>query len=259
MSAACSPAALEVEGLHVQVGDRALLRGVSLSVAAAEVVAIVGESGAGKSTFIAAILGLLPDGARASGAVRSCGVDVLGASDRALAELRRERIAFVPQEPASAFHPMFRVGAQISEPLRARGFSRGAIADRLAELLRQVGLSESRRVLESYPHELSGGMLQRALVAGALATEPELLVADEPTASMDRMTEHAVLSAVMMARERRSFAVLLVSHDLLRVASLASRTAVMWDGTIVEAGPSRRMLEDPQHPRARALMEEASP
>jgi ABC-type glutathione transport system ATPase component len=249
---------LRIEELHVEVGAQPILRGVSLSVGVGEVVAVVGESGAGKSTLIAAILGLLPEGSRVRGTVELGGVDVLRASDRELAALRRHRVALVPQEPAAAFHPMLRVGSQIAEPLRRRGVSPREIRARLDALLQRVGLSESGRVLDAYPHELSGGTLQRALVAGALAVEAELLVADEPTASMDRMTEHAVLSAMMLERERRSLALLLVSHDLVRVASLATRTAVMWDGTIVEEGPSRRILEDPKHPRARALMEGAS-
>jgi ABC-type glutathione transport system ATPase component len=258
MSGDSTPPVLRIEDLRVEVGEKQILRGVSLSVAAGEVVAVVGESGAGKSTLIAAILGLLPEGSRVRGAVELAGVDVLRATDGELAALRRSRVALVPQEPASAFHPMLRVGAQIAEPLHARGTPAPVIRRRLAELMARVGLPESDRVLDAYPHELSGGTLQRALVAGALATGAELLVADEPTASMDRMTEHAVLSAMMLERERRSLALLLVSHDLLRVASLATRTAVMWDGAIVEEGPSRRVLEDPQHPRARALMEGAS-
>jgi ABC-type glutathione transport system ATPase component len=258
MSGSPSPPVLRIEELFVEVDAKPVLRGVSLSMTEGEVLAVVGESGAGKSTLVAAILGLLPQGARVRGTVELAGVDVSRASDRELASLRRSHVALVPQEPGSAFHPMLRVGAQIAEPLRARGLSSGEIRARLDELLQRVGLAESARVLDAYPHQLSGGMLQRALVAGALATEATLLVADEPTASMDRMTEHAVLSAMMLERERRSLALLLVSHDLLRVASLATRTAVMWDGRIVEEGPSRRILEAPTHPCARALMEGAS-
>jgi peptide/nickel transport system ATP-binding protein len=251
---------LNVEGLTVRYrtpgGDVMALADVSLAVAEHRTLAVVGESGSGKSTLALAIMGLLGDAAHvAAGHVVFQGRDVLTLDRESRRKLRGAGMALVFQDPFSVLNPSLRVGAQIGEGLVAhRGLTRAAALARAIELLREVGIADARAVAEAFPHELSGGMRQRALIAGALATEPHLLILDEPTTALDITIEAQILDLLEELQTRRGLAMLFISHNLGVVRRIADEIAVLYAGQVVEQGPTAEVLARPLHPYAKGLV-----
>ncbi|MGH9379133.1 MAG: ATP-binding cassette domain-containing protein [Thermoanaerobaculia bacterium] len=235
---------LGVEALEVEIpgaGDRpaVVLRRISFAVDRGEAVGLIGESGAGKSLTALAVLGLLPASARViGGTIRFDGVDLRASSDREMRAIRGGRIGYMPQEPATAFNPMWSVGFHLREAIRQHGRGpRGAMRSRVEELLRLAGLDEVTRIRRSFPHQLSSGQRQRAFLAVALAGEPDLLIADEPTSALDARIRNEILETLARRRRERRLALLLISHDLSAVAEICDRALVMHAGEIVEEIP----------------------
>jgi len=251
---------LNVEGLTVGYrtpgGDVMALADVSLAVAEHRTLAVVGESGSGKSTLALAIMGLLPDAAHiAAGRVVFQGRDVLTLDRESRRKLRGAGMALVFQDPFSVLNPSLRIGAQIGEGLVAhRGLTRRAARARAIELLREVSIPDARAVADAYPHELSGGMRQRALIAGALAAEPNLLILDEPTTALDITIEAQILDLLEELQARRGLAMLFISHNLGVVRRIADEIAVLYAGQVVERGPTAEVLARPLHPYAKGLV-----
>ncbi|MBB1628642.1 ABC transporter ATP-binding protein [Achromobacter sp. UMC71] len=237
------------------------LHDLSLSVNAGEIVCVVGESGSGKSLTAGAILGLLPQGVRASGGqVLWEGQDLLQLSPAALRRLRGRRIGMIFQEPMTALNPLRTIGDQIGEVFRTHSRLAGAeIRRRTLELLDAVRLPDPAHALGAYPHELSGGQRQRAMIAMALALEPALLIADEPTTALDVTTQAQILHLIHDLQRRRGTAVLFITHDFGVVAQIADRVAVMQRGVLVESGSADDVLERPRHPYTRALIAAVPP
>ena len=250
---------LSVRDLAIHFGAPArpvrAVDGVSFEVQAGEVVALVGESGCGKSVTAMALARLLPEPAAryVGGSIQLLGRDVLAASDSALRAMRGADIAYVFQEPAAALNPVFTIGFQIREVLRAhrRGIDEQA---ELARLLRAVGLDDVQRVARAYPHELSGGMQQRAVIAMALAGAPRLLVADEPTTALDVTVQAQVLEVLQAVQRAEGMGMLFITHNLGLVKRIAHRVLVMYAGQLVEAGPVTEVLRAPRHPYTKALL-----
>jgi len=247
-------ALIEADGLVVTYAVGAAkvqaLDGVDLIVEAGATLAIVGESGSGKTTLGMAIGRLLPSEAcRQRGELRVAGVPVLDCDAAALLELRRKALGFVFQNPLSALDPTMRIGRQVALALGTNQKDR-----RIAALLERAGLSEPARVARSYPHELSGGMAQRVGIAMAIARNPALLVADEPTASLDASVRERVMETLMTLRAETSASLIILSHDLHLVARHCERVAVMYGGRIVEQGRRSDVFERPAHPYTRALI-----
>ena len=230
--------------------------GVSFSVREGETVALVGESGCGKSVTAMSLARLVPSppARYEGGGVRYDGVDVLGLTEAGLRDLRGREISYVFQEPMSSMNPVFRVGSQIVEAIRMH--RPGAPAREAAvDLLAMVGIAEPARRLRAYPHELSGGMLQRVMLAMALACRPRLLVADEPTTALDVTIQAQILELLVRLQAELGMAVLLITHNLGLVADAAHRVNVMYAGRIVESGPAEAVLAAPRHPYTRALLD----
>ncbi len=247
---------LSVEGLTVALppgGDRVhAVEDVSFSLEAGEILCIVGESGSGKSVSAGAIMGLLPPALRvAGGRIGFEGNDLLRASPGALRGLRGARLGMIFQEPMTALNPLMRVGDQVAEVMQVHGVTVGS---RVRELLDAVHLPDPARILRSYPHRLSGGQRQRVMIAMALALEPAILIADEPTTALDVTTQMQILRLVREIQSRRGTGVLFITHDFGVVAEVADRVAVMQRGRIVEQGPARQVLDAPQHPYTKALI-----
>ena len=252
---------LDVQDLTVTLkSSRTVLevvQGVSFRVERGETLAIVGESGSGKSMTVHAVLRLLPEAVSIrSGSVLFEGTDLGSLDARGLARLRGARIGLVSQEPMTALNPVFTVGAQIVEALRLhRELSRAEAWQRAIELLGLVRIRAAAERAHQYPHELSGGMRQRVAIAMALACEPALLIADEPTTALDASTQASVLALIGELKERFRMGVLLVSHDLNVVAEVADRVAVMYAGRLVEHGPTEQVLARPAHPYTKGLVD----
>jgi peptide/nickel transport system ATP-binding protein len=241
----------------VSTRDRCpVLRDVSISVAPGEIHGLVGESGAGKSTLGKAILGMLPDTIRPTGGtIRLGGVDLAGLSQRQRRALVAQSVALVPQDPLSALNPAYRIEPQVTDALRRnKGLTRTAARDRVLDLFAQVHLRDPERVLASYPHELSGGMRQRVLIAAAFAAEPKLVVADEPTSALDVTVQREVLRILRDMQRRQGTAVVFVTHDLGVVAQVCDRVTLLFAGKVVETGPTSRMLDHPGHAYTQALV-----
>lgn len=255
-ASSAAPPALAVRDLAVRTRDRVLVDGVSLTVGAGERVGLIGESGSGKSLTALAVMGLLPDGVTATG-----GVDVaaerglLARGDRRLAPLRGRLMSMVFQEPMTALDPLVRVGAQVAEVMTLHGArGRADAAERAVGLLREVGLPDPDRAARAYPHQLSGGQRQRVMIAMALANDPALLVADEPTTALDVTVQAQVLDLMADLVARRGTGLLFITHDLAVVARVCERVVVMRDGRVVESGPVAEVFADPQHPYTRGLL-----
>lgn len=240
---------LEVRGLTVRYAGaaRPAVDDLSFDVAAGGSLAIVGESGSGKSTAALALTRLLDSTAAVGGDLRFEGQDLLGLSGRALRNIRGRRIGFVFQDPAASWNPTRTVGAQLLDGLRAHGLGQGA-RERLAALFARVGIVDPERRLREYPHQFSGGMLQRAMIAGALADEPSLLVADEPTSALDTTVQAGLLALLRELRADRTLALLMISHDLGVVSQVADQTLVLYAGWVAEQGPTDDLLAAPLHP-----------
>ncbi|MEJ2861593.1 ABC transporter ATP-binding protein [Actinomycetospora flava] len=241
---------------RVSGGTVDAVRGVDLEVAPGEVVAIVGESGSGKSTLAQAIIGLLPDnGAVRSGSVRLGEDELVGRTDRQWRSVRGARIGLVPQDPAVSLNPVQKVGAQVAEVLRTHGLAdrRSAPAKAVA-LLERAGLPDAAVRAGQYPHELSGGMRQRALIAVAIAADPGLLIADEPTSALDATIARQILDHLEELREASGSSLLLITHDLAVAADRADRIVVMSGGRVVEQGPTAELLAHPRDAYTRELL-----
>jgi peptide/nickel transport system ATP-binding protein len=251
---------LEVQDLHVtyRAGGQATaaVRGVSFSLARGETLAIVGESGSGKSTLANALLGLLPGAARIdSGRVRLEGDDVTRASERQWQKLRGRSVGLVPQDPMVGLNPTVRVGRQIGEALtQAQGRRYPGVDADVLELLEQVGIDQPPLRARQYPHELSGGMRQRVLIAIALAGNPRLIIADEPTSALDVTVQRKILDHLQRLVAERGISLLIITHDLAVAADRADRLLVMKAGQLVEQGPPAQLLAQPQHAYTRALL-----
>ncbi|MFO1409439.1 MAG: ABC transporter ATP-binding protein [Steroidobacteraceae bacterium] len=257
-TAATAPPVLATRGLGVTYrtpsGPVAVVRGVDLELRRGEFLGIVGESGSGKSQLLLALLGLSAPGAIISGSIRYGDTELAGAGGATLNRIRGDRIAMVFQDPMTALNPYLTVGLQIGEVLQQQGGRAGAAARRrAAELLDAVQISEARRRLAQYPHELSGGMRQRVMIAMALACEPEILLADEPTTALDVTVQAQILALLRELRARTGTAVVLVTHDLGVVAELADRIAVMYAGRFVEEAPAAALFAASRHPYTEAL------
>jgi oligopeptide/dipeptide ABC transporter ATP-binding protein len=252
---------LSIRDLHIGIrrkhGADEIVRGVSLDVDAGEKVGIVGESGSGKTLTMLSVLRLLasPPLSVLSGEVLLDGEDLATVDDRRLREVRGGDIAMVYQDPMSSLNPLLRVGSQIEETLRAHGTSREAAVKRTGEVLVQVGLDDPERVRMSYPHQLSGGMIQRVMIAMALSTSPRVLIADEPTTALDVTIQRQILELVASLQADTGMAVLWVTHDLGVVASLVDRVVVMYAGRIVEMATTEQLFARPTHPYTKALLE----
>ena len=230
--------------------------GASFTLDRGETVALVGESGSGKSMTARSVMGLIPHpGFIQSGSIRFEGAEITGMSEDELRSLRGNRIAMVFQEPMTSLNPVLRIGEQLAEPLLLhRNMTKGEAAGQAAELLRQVGIASPEARLREYPHQLSGGMRQRVMIAMALACDPELLIADEPTTALDVTIQAQILALIDKLRREKGLALLLITHDLGIVAERADRVHVMYAGRIVESASSGELFEHPQHPYTMGLL-----
>ncbi|TMR19300.1 ABC transporter ATP-binding protein [Nonomuraea turkmeniaca] len=232
------------------------VRGVSLTVAPGEIVGVVGETGCGKTLTGLSVLGLLPPGARASGSVRLDGREIIGAPPSVLRDLRGRQVAMVFQNPGTAFDPVRTIGAQFDRVIRAhRGGSRGRAREHAERLLRDVELADTGRVLRAYPHQLSGGMLQRAMIALALSCDPRLIIADEATSALDVTVAQQVRRLLLRLQSERGFGVLFVTHNLAEAYDLCDRVYVLYAGQVAETGPTAEVFDAPAHPYTRALLD----
>ncbi|MGM1017006.1 MAG: dipeptide ABC transporter ATP-binding protein [Actinomycetota bacterium] len=251
---------LSVRDLRVTFGERApieVVHGVDIDVAPGEVVAVVGESGSGKSVTALSVIGLLPEGARASGSVRLHGRELLGLSSRELREVRGAQVALISQDPVASLNPVFTIGFQVVEAVRAhdRAISGRAAKRRAIELLELVDIPDPERRMRQFPHELSGGQCQRIGIAMALASDPQLLIADEPTTALDVTVQAEVLDVLATLGRRDGRGILLITHDMGVVAELADRVVVMRDGELVEEGTAQTVLTTPHAAYTRQLLD----
>jgi oligopeptide/dipeptide ABC transporter ATP-binding protein len=257
---------LQVQDLHVAYISRAgkkcpALEGVSFDVRAGETLGVLGESGSGKSTLAAALLRLLPGNCEIQkGGVLFEGLDLLQAKTQTLERVRGARIASIFQEPSLALHPTIRIAEQINDVLAAHGSaSRAARRQKTLELLSDVFPADATRIADSYPHQLSGGQQQRVLIAQAIACGPSLIVADEPTASLDPTTQQDILLLLRNLRKKSNLSVILITHNPALLAGLADRVLVLYAGRVVEIGPTEQVLKFPQHPYTCVLMQSVPP
>ncbi|MGX0962657.1 peptide/nickel transport system ATP-binding protein [Bradyrhizobium japonicum] len=246
---------VSIQGLNVAFNGVAVLRGVDLALQKGEAVGLVGESGSGKSVTWLAALGLLPRHGKVSGSVRLDGREILGAAASELDRVRGGRVAMIFQDPASALNPVLTIRKQLCEALALhRDLSGEAVKAEARRLLDLVGIPDAARRLEAYPHEFSGGQVQRIMIAMALAGNPDLLVADEPTTALDATIQAQILELLATIRREMSMAMVLISHDLGVVAENCDRVAVMYAGRIVEQAPANQLFADPVHPYAQGLI-----
>ncbi|MBV8425901.1 MAG: ABC transporter ATP-binding protein [Hyphomicrobiales bacterium] len=251
-------ALLEVDDLSVVLSTargpaKAVLK-VSFALARGETLGVVGESGSGKSMTVLAMLGLLPEGARAAGQVRFEGRDLLSLDEAELCRVRGDRIGVVFQEPMTALNPLHSVGRQVAETLMLhRGMSAGASRREAIRLLDRVGIPQAARRVDAYPHQFSGGQRQRVTIAIALACGPDLLIADEPTTALDVTIQRQILDLIAGLVEEDKMALILISHDLGVIAENVGRTLVMYGGALVEEGSTSEVFARPSHPYTQGL------
>jgi peptide/nickel transport system ATP-binding protein len=253
---------LEIGGLRAQIrtpgGMARAVDGFDLVLGDGEAVGLVGESGSGKTILALSILGLLPVGTGTvlpGSSIRLRGEELVGASPKRLRAVRGGEIAMIFQEPMTSLNPVFTVGNQILEAVRLhQSLDRRAAKEEMLSLLEEVGISDPQARAGSYPHQLSGGMRQRAMIAMALAGEPSLLVADEPTTALDVTIQAQILQLLKGIQAQRGMGLLLISHDLSLVSRVCERIVILYGGKVVEAGPTREILEAPRHPYTRGLL-----
>lgn len=250
---------LELDNLSVSFptddGLVRAVRGVTYSVSAGEALGIVGESGSGKSVSSLAVMGLLPANARINGSARILGEEVLGLGDAAISRIRGNNVAMIFQDPLTSLNPVYSVGFQLVEAIRAHNaVPREAARRRALELLDLVGIPNPRQAVDNYPHELSGGMRQRVVIAVAMANEPDVIIADEPTTALDVTVQAQVLEALEAAREETGAAMVLITHDLGVIAGRVDRVAVMYAGAMVETGTTEDIFYRPRMPYTLGLL-----
>jgi len=252
---------LEVRGLTIvfqtRGGEVHAVNDVSFHLRPGELLGVVGESGSGKSVTMMSLIGLLPmpPAQVRAGQVLLGGVDILQATPEELRRVRGARVGFVFQDPMTSLNPVFTVGSQIMEPLRKHmGMTRAQAETRAVELLDLVGIPDARKRLKTYPHQFSGGMRQRVMIAIALACDPEVLIADEPTTALDVTIQAQILELVKELRQKLGMAIVWITHDLGVIAGIADRVMVMYGGQVVEQAPVRDLFGQPQHPYTRALL-----
>jgi oligopeptide/dipeptide ABC transporter ATP-binding protein len=251
---------LEIESLRVEFpgeeGPLVAVKGVDLAVEPGEVLGLVGESGSGKSLTCRAVMRLIPEpGAISAGSIRFDGEDVMSLGTKKLRDFRAHSVGMIYQNPFGSLNPTMRVGAQIAETLKVnRGLSNKAAKVEAVALLDRVGIEDPERRARAYPHELSGGMAQRVMIAISTASNPRLMLADEPTTALDVTTQAQILKLLGKMRAEEGMAMLLVSHDFGVIAQACDRVAVMYGGHIVETGPVETIYHNPEHPYTRALL-----
>jgi oligopeptide/dipeptide ABC transporter ATP-binding protein len=250
---------LQVEDLEIAFGggqETHVVRGVSFEIAPGQAFGLVGESGSGKTLTCRAVLGILPQGAKISGRIRLGDLSLLELSRRQMQELRGSRVSMVFQDPMTALNPILRVGDAVTQVIQShQDIDRRKARRQAIEMMGRVGIRDASRRWRSYPHEFSGGMRQRILIAMALASQPSLLLADEPTTALDVIVQAGILRLIDRLRREESMSLLLVSHDISIVAGMCERVGVMYAGQLVEEGPTSEVLFRPRHPYTRALIE----
>ncbi|MBS1697901.1 MAG: ABC transporter ATP-binding protein [Actinobacteria bacterium] len=250
---------LEVTDLVIEIDGRRVVDGISFAVSDGARVGLIGESGSGKSLTALAVMGLLPDGASASGSVRWNGREILGLPDRELADIRGDEIGMVFQEPRTALNPIRTIGRQIAETIRIHErIDRRAARDRAVAEAARVALPDPERVVDRYPHQLSGGQRQRAAIAMALAARPRLLIADEPTTALDVTIQAGVLRLLLSLVESDGMSLVFITHDLAVLAQVATHGVVLADGRVVESGPIETLLTAPASPITQGLLRDAT-
>jgi peptide/nickel transport system ATP-binding protein len=247
---------LDVADLRVRFGETEAVRGISLDVARGETHCLVGESGCGKSVTSLAVMSLLARGAtRSAGHIRFHGNDIHRLSEREMARLRGDKLAMIFQEPMTSLNPAYTIGSQMAEVYeRHRGGGRRQALERAAGLLARVGITAPGMRLAQFPHQLSGGLRQRVMIAMALMCDPELLIADEPTTALDVTVQAQILRLLQELQRELGLAILLITHDLGIVARVADRVSVMYAGEVVESAPAAALFAAPSHPYTRGLL-----
>jgi len=250
---------LSVQGLVVEIDGRRVVDGVSFEVADGSRLGLIGESGSGKSLTALAIMGLLPDGARASGSIRWHGRELLGMPEREIARLRGDEIGLVFQEPLTALNPIRTVGRQIAESVRIHeGIPRRAAWERAVAEADRVRLPEPERIVRSYPHELSGGQRQRVAIAMALACRPRLLIADEPTTALDVTIQAEILALLRALVDDERMSLIFITHDLAVLGRIATEGVVLAHGRVIEQAPVAELLRSPRTDVTRGLLRDAA-
>ena len=252
---------LDIRGLHIAIpgrggAERFAVSNVDLAVGPGEILGLVGESGSGKSLSMLSVMGLLPRGLHASGSIRFAGEEILGLSERRLRRLRGSRIAMIFQDPMTALNPVLTVGDQITEVIALHNprLSRRALKTRAIELMELVAIPAAADRFSQYPHEFSGGMRQRIVIAIAIANDPDLLIADEPTTALDVTIQAQIVEILARLRREKGIAIVLITHDLGLVASLADRVTILYAGRVVERGPIDTVFGRPRHPYTAGLI-----
>ena len=241
--------------LQTQRGPADAIRGVAFDLQRGETLGLVGESGCGKSITAMALMGLLPESAVVSGSIRFDGQELVGQPDARLRQLRGNRIGMIFQEPMTALNPVHSIGHQVAEPLRLhRGLGQQQARTQTIALLERVGIAQAARRVDAYPHQFSGGQRQRITIAMALACEPDLLIADEPTTALDVTVQAQILDLLRDLQAQSGMAIILITHDLGVVAEMADEVAVMYAGKVVERAAITEIFDDPQHPYTLGLL-----
>ncbi|WP_193598555.1 ATP-binding cassette domain-containing protein [Microbacterium sp. YJN-G] len=250
---------LEVNDLVIEIGGRRVVDGVSFAVADGQRFGLIGESGSGKSLTALALLGLLPEGAAASGSIRWNGVELIGMPDRELAKLRGDDIGMVFQEPRTALNPIRTAGRQIAESVRIHeGIGRREARGRAIAEAARVRLPDPETIVDRYPHQLSGGQRQRVAIAMALACRPKLLIADEPTTALDVTIQAEVLALLLSLVEEQGMSLVFITHDLAVLSQVATHAVVLEHGRVVEQAPVAQLLSAPASPITQALLRDAT-